>query len=516
MAVAGDAACSYPPTQLLVVVDTDLRTSPLRLQLIVRAGTAAIADTAQPDREWRWAPGREGDVGFIAFPASLGIVPASSDSSDGPVTFSVQIVVESTPPATLRRIVRGQFVRGSMTTHRIFLSAACLGADTRCRMRAPCTLAAYCEESGQTCDRGACVGLSDCSTGRMRCGADCVDTRTDDAHCGRCGSACTSPNHCVGGVCAPDCPAPRRVCGTNCVDVSTDVRNCGTCGTACSTAEDCVSGACRARCSPPLAECSGVCLDLRTSNTNCGACGNACATGTRCTGSACQTVCSAPQVVCAGACVNVQTSSANCGACGRACAAGQSCSAGACVCPTGLTACGSQCVDVLTDTNHCGGCGVSCGTAACWNGRCIAAPAGCDAPRVYGGHLYARCNGPLTWYQATDICGLWGGYLAVVNNSAEDTFLQSLGGGNPWIAYTDVVTEGSWTWLSSMPSGFVNWCPGEPSATCCYGPYPGCPGGGVATDQDCAVMNFVCSDGSHRWDDQNCCWMNPFLCERSF
>ncbi len=52
---------------------------------------------------------------------------------------------------------------------------------------------------GQVCADGACVCPADC----VRCGATCVDPRTDAAHCGACGRACAAPLRCAGGGCLP-------------------------------------------------------------------------------------------------------------------------------------------------------------------------------------------------------------------------------------------------------------------------------------------------------------------------
>jgi hypothetical protein len=41
-----------------------------------------------------------------------------------------------------------------------------------------------------------------CDTGYSLCGSACVDTDTDDAHCGSCTMPCMGMNrHCVAGVC---------------------------------------------------------------------------------------------------------------------------------------------------------------------------------------------------------------------------------------------------------------------------------------------------------------------------
>ena len=47
-------------------------------------------------------------------------------------------------------------------------------------------------------------GSSDggCPEGQARCGAACVDTQTDEANCGACGSACGVGETCITGLCS--------------------------------------------------------------------------------------------------------------------------------------------------------------------------------------------------------------------------------------------------------------------------------------------------------------------------
>jgi hypothetical protein len=41
------------------------------------------------------------------------------------------------------------------------------------------------------------------------------------------------------------CSAPRRMCGTSCVDTSSDNNHCGSCGNACAAGRDCIGGTCQ-------------------------------------------------------------------------------------------------------------------------------------------------------------------------------------------------------------------------------------------------------------------------------
>src|SRR5207247_2419244 len=70
-----------------------------------------------------------------------------------------------------------------------------------------------------------------CTGTEMMCGGRCIDTQSDPAHCGACGTACTAPQACVAGSCQIRCPGMQTVCGGVCVDLRTDRANCGACGT---------------------------------------------------------------------------------------------------------------------------------------------------------------------------------------------------------------------------------------------------------------------------------------------
>jgi len=179
------------------------------------------------------------------------------------------------------------------------------------------------------------VGVA-CSAGSTRCGAACVSTMTDLAHCGGCGRAC-APAHatamCAAGACrVASCDAGYVDCdgeaANGCESApASDARNCGGCGIVCGGAATCVAGACV--CGGVM--CAGRCADLATDRANCGACGYACPTGVACASSRCGSLACAPGLTeCGGRCVDASSDEAHCGACGRVCGAGTTCVRGAC------------------------------------------------------------------------------------------------------------------------------------------------------------------------------------------
>lgn len=131
-------ACAAPPTQLVVVVRSDLPAADL----------AEVRVDVIPGEPFTAAPSTQTFVvgagdGRVAIPFSFGILPRNGDP-----TSRVEITVgaygaagASTPVVT--RVVRTGFSAGRALLVPVFLSAAC-------RDRAPC-------EAGLTCDRGECV-----------------------------------------------------------------------------------------------------------------------------------------------------------------------------------------------------------------------------------------------------------------------------------------------------------------------------------------------------------------------
>ncbi len=205
---------------------------------------------------------------------------------------------------------------------------------------------------GQSCNTsGACV----CPMGTTDCGGTCVDTATDPASCGACGTACGMGESCVAGscttMCVPDCTG--KACGSDGCGGS-----CGTCasGRMCDTA----TGACM--CSGGLSDCGGTCVDTDVNPAHCGGCGSACAVGETCAGGTCSCVPSCGGRSCGGD---------GCGGTCGTCASGRVCTGGSCDCSASATDCGGTCTDVRVDVMNCGSCGTACAAGeSCVAGAC--------------------------------------------------------------------------------------------------------------------------------------------------
>ncbi len=210
------------------------------------------------------------------------------------------------------------------------------------------------------CTEGACAyscaeGFADCDNDPSN-GCE-VDTRTSTAHCGACGTACNAANAtatCTMGVCGLGvCNAGFGNCDNNAangceVDTRTSTAHCGACGTTCTTGDNatatCAAGMCGVACATGFGNCdnnaaNGCEVDTRSSVAHCGACGTACPMRPNstpvCAASACGIVCATGFGDCdsnaANGCeTDTRTSDAHCGACGNACAVGSACVAGVC------------------------------------------------------------------------------------------------------------------------------------------------------------------------------------------
>lgn len=249
----------------------------------------------------------------------------------------------------------------------------------------------------QAVDAGAPLS---CADGFTACGADCVNLRFDNGHCGACETSCTATEACAGGRCYPrdctttDCSADQVCRAAACADRLCVDMMCPS-GQACYLGQ-CFPKACGSVACPQDAYCiNGVCLDPLCVGVTCptgsscvrGACVAGCMAGTTCTptqpcrtgGRECPdggcgvTGNSPPGTSCGTGQVCTST-----GACER-CDAGDSCSPGACLMGTTTCTTGSA---TCTTTGAVAP-GTSCGTGLVCapDAGCVACAAGdaCDA-----------------------------------------------------------------------------------------------------------------------------------------
>lgn len=169
-------------------------------------------------------------------------------------------------------------------TGKLLASDASVGPTTDAAVQAP-------DDASSTTQDDSCAAP------RVTCGAECVDTKSDPKHCGRCGNGCPDGEACVDSACTIVCAAPTTKCGTACVDTKVDPNHCGKCDDPCSLGTVCSDGKCVTDCGATLKRCTptggstDVCVDVTKDPKNCGDCNRACAPNEVCTGSACVAVC---------------------------------------------------------------------------------------------------------------------------------------------------------------------------------------------------------------------------------
>ncbi|AUX28922.1 MULTISPECIES: hypothetical protein [Sorangium] len=215
-----------------------------------------------------------------------------------------------------------------------------------------------------TCQSGACSFVS-CKADYANCNSSLTDgceanIRTDEAHCGGCGTQCntihTTSNLCIDGTCNPvctsaqydDCGVPRNGCN---IDLWSDASNCLGCNLVCEsgasahvTSNQCSRSGCNPVCSGLWRNCDGDGMngcekDVSSDINACGACNTRClqanASTTACRSGTCVPTCNPGWKACgdpSDGCTTQLGTSSNCGDCGHVCSGARPiCSNGSCV-----------------------------------------------------------------------------------------------------------------------------------------------------------------------------------------
>ncbi|MEO1626479.1 MAG: lectin-like protein, partial [Bacteroidota bacterium] len=106
-------------------------------------------------------------------------------------------------------------------------------------------------------------------------------------------------------------------------------------------------------------------------------------------------------------------------------------------------------------------------TSTCYSG-------GCTDPAPYidgfiymgenGGSRYYCSNFRSSWTYAKQFCESSGGYLAVINDAQENSWIAgAIQTPSAFIGLTDEQQEDNWQWVNGEPVTYTNWIPGQPS-----------------------------------------------------
>lgn len=121
------------------------------------------------------------------------------------------------------------------------------------------------------------------------CDGNCVDTQTNDQHCGTCNNVCPTDSECIDGTC--ECPKYQEACNGQCVTTNLNADHCGTCNNDCTGNTVCNGGQCvdidDVGCPSETEACGNECVDTDTDPDNCGSCGNPCPSGEACANGTC-------------------------------------------------------------------------------------------------------------------------------------------------------------------------------------------------------------------------------------
>ena len=107
----------------------------------------------------------------------------------------------------------------------------------------------------------------------------------------------------------------------------------------------------------------------------------------------------------------------------------------------------------------------------------------------------------MNWHDAEDFCRNKSGHLASVTSKAANDYVEEgkkqRGMNRLWIGGSDLEAEGTWRWVDCSPWDFTLWKPDEPN--------------GNWGAQNC--LSYFKNE--HRWHDQSCKILAPFVCSQT-
>lgn len=111
-------------------------------------------------------------------------------------------------------------------------------------------------------------------------------------------------------------------------------------------------------------------------------------------------------------------------------------------------------------------------------------------------HCYKVETAGKDWLNAKWSCDAWGGYLAVIESTGENSLIQSHLSARSWIGgWEGAFNDKTIVWETSVSGcGYENWTGGEPNST----------------GDDCVALD----DGNGGWYDESCAGTFDYVCEK--
>ncbi len=131
-----------------------------------------------------------------------------------------------------------------------------------------------------------------------------------------------------------------------------------------------------------------------------------------------------------------------------------------------------------------------------------AAPLACEGGDINvtdpgTGHCYMLFQSAANWNTAKSSCEALGdAHLVTVFDLGENAFIGNLTGARFWIGASDILTEGSFVWVTeeTVAATYQNWGGNEPNNS---------------GNEDCAEMRT-----DNAWNDRECNASMAYMCER--
>ncbi|XP_078382504.1 uncharacterized protein LOC144665192 isoform X1 [Oculina patagonica] len=122
--------------------------------------------------------------------------------------------------------------------------------------------------------------------------------------------------------------------------------------------------------------------------------------------------------------------------------------------------------------------------------------------RYFKGYCFRKVGSCDSWSGSQSTCATLGANLPSIHSQEENVFVQSLHGGEQsWLGFSDINTEGTFSWSDGTPSDFHYWAQKQPNNF---------------RNQDCVHTLGFLKDRHYEWNDINCTDCHRFTCKKDY